>query len=603
MWYEEAVFYHIYPLGMLGAPKVNDYTTVEHRLRELDDWIGHIKEMGFNAIYIGPLFESVGHGYETTDYRKLDSRLGDNDDLKAFVKNCHDNGIRVIFDGVFNHTGRDFFAFRDLKANRENSRYRDWFCNVNFYGNNEYNDGFSYYNWGGYNLLVKLNQRNPEVKDYILDVVRFWVSEFDVDGIRLDAADVLDFDFMKSLRALADVVKPEFWLMGEVIHGDYSRWVNDSTLHSVTNYTLHKALYSGHNEHNYFEIAHTIKRLQDMTGGRGLNLYNFTDNHDVERIASKINNKAHLYPVHILEYTLPGVPSVYYGSEFAIEGRKEKYSDDSLRPRLRYEDYKDAIRDNEFTAFLSLLGKLRLGIKSLSYGDYREVALTNRQYMYTRNTSEYTDIIAVNNDENASEVCGSGIRDGEYIEVLSGQTMTVSGGFVKLNVPANYGQIWVMKAEYDKRNVELPKIEKSEIRVESESAVTDAGDVKLADDLYASKEVADRARTESSCEAHSKPCDCAAPVSHEDNNNSVKGVVATDFVNAATKYGLDNKYASLNPEVIKNRSDYEDMSIEELQVSILEKMAKNGPVNEQMIKTVMDNVYHDSLCNWVKSFR
>ena len=603
MWYEEAVFYHIYPLGMLGAPKVNDYTTVEHRLRELDDWIGHIKEMGFNAIYIGPLFESVGHGYETTDYRKLDSRLGDNDDLKAFVKNCHDNGIRVIFDGVFNHTGRDFFAFRDLKANRENSRYRDWFCNVNFYGNNEYNDGFSYDNWGGYNLLVKLNQRNPEVKDYILDVVRFWVSEFDVDGIRLDAADVLDFDFMKSLRALADVVKPEFWLMGEVIHGDYSRWVNDSTLHSVTNYTLHKALYSGHNEHNYFEIAHTIRRLQDMTGGRGLNLYNFTDNHDVERIASKINNRAHLYPVHILEYTLPGVPSVYYGSEFAIEGRKEKYSDDSLRPRLRYEDYKDAINENAFTAFLSLLGRLRLGIKSLSYGDYREVALTNRQYMYTRNTSEYTDIIAVNNDDNPSEVCGSGIRDGEYIEVLSGQTMTVSGGFVKLNVPANYGQIWVMKAEYDKRNVELPKIEKSEIRVESESAVTDAGDVKLADDLYASKEVADRARTESSCEAHSKPCDCAAPVSHEDNNNSVKGVVATDFVNAATKYGLDNKYASLNPEVINNRSDYEDMSIEELQVAILEKMAKNGPVNEQMIKTVMDNVYHDSLCNWVKSFR
>lgn len=603
MWYEEAIFYHIYPLGMLGAPKVNDYTTVEHRLRELDDWIGHIKEMGFNAIYIGPLFESVGHGYETTDYRKLDSRLGDNDDLKAFVKNCHDNGIRVIFDGVFNHTGRDFFAFRDLKANRENSRYRDWFCNVNFYGNNEYNDGFSYDNWGGYNLLVKLNQRNPEVKDYILDVVRFWVSEFDVDGIRLDAADVLDFDFMKSLRALADVVKPEFWLMGEVIHGDYSRWVNDSTLHSVTNYTLHKALYSGHNEHNYFEIAHTIKRLQDMTGGRGLNLYNFTDNHDVERIASKINNKAHLYPVHILEYTLPGVPSVYYGSEFAIEGRKEKYSDDSLRPRLEYKDYKNAVRDNQFTAFLSLLGKLRLGIKSLSYGDYREVALTNRQYMYTRNTSEYTDIIAVNNDDNPSEVCGSGIRDGEYIEVLSGQTMIVSGGFVKLSVPGNYGQIWVMKEEYDKRSVELPKIEKSEIRVESESAVTDAGDVKLADDSYASKEVADRARTESSCEAHSKPCDCAAPISHEDNNNSVKGVVATDFVNAATKYGLDNKYASLNPEVIKNRSDYEDMSIEELQVSILEKMAKNGPVNEQMIKTVMDNVYHDSLCNWVKSFR
>ena len=587
MWYEEAVFYHIYPLGMLGAPKVNDYTTVEHRLRELDDWIGHIKEMGFNAIYIGPLFESVGHGYETTDYRKLDSRLGDNDDLKAFVKNCHDNGIRVIFDGVFNHTGRDFFAFRDLKANRENSRYRDWFCNVNFYGNNEYNDGFSYDNWGGYNLLVKLNQRNPEVKDYILDVVRFWVSEFDVDGIRLDAADVLDFDFMKSLRALADVVKPEFWLMGEVIHGDYSRWVNDSTLHSVTNYTLHKALYSGHNEHNYFEIAHTIKRLQDMTGGRGLNLYNFTDNHDVERIASKINNKAHLYPVHILEYTLPGVPSVYYGSEFAIEGRKEKYSDDSLRPRLRYEDYKDAIRDNEFTAFLSLLGKLRLGIKSLSYGDYREVSLTNRQYMYTRNTSEYTDIIAVNNDDNASEVCGSGIRDGEYIEVLSGQTMTVNGGFVKLSIPACYGQIWVMKAEYDNRSVELPKIEKSKQVVKTTSAAAPKP-----------------CNCESTDTVSDETCKCEESVSVEDNDtNSGKPLADSDFISATVKYGLDDRYASIDPDAINNRSDYENMSIEELQVGILEKMAKNGPVNEQMIKTVMDNVYHDSLCNWVKSFR
>lgn len=587
MWYEEAVFYHIYPLGMLGAPKVNDYTTVEHRLRELDDWIGHIKEMGFNAIYIGPLFESVGHGYETTDYRKLDSRLGDNDDLKAFVKNCHDNGIRVIFDGVFNHTGRDFFAFRDLKANRENSRYRDWFCNVNFYGNNEYNDGFSYDNWGGYNLLVKLNQRNPEVKDYILDVVRFWVSEFDVDGIRLDAADVLDFDFMKSLRALADVVKPEFWLMGEVIHGDYSRWVNDSTLHSVTNYTLHKALYSGHNEHNYFEIAHTIKRLQDMTGGRGLNLYNFTDNHDVERIASKINNKAHLYPVHILEYTLPGVPSVYYGSEFAIEGRKEKYSDDSLRPRLRYEDYKDAIRDNEFTAFLSLLGKLRLGIKSLSYGDYREVSLTNRQYMYTRNTSEYTDIIAVNNDDNASEVCGSGIRDGEYIEVLSGQTMTVNGGFVKLSIPACYGQIWVMKAEYDNRSVELPKIEKSKQVVKTTSAAAPKP-----------------CNCESTDTVSDETCKCEESVSVEDNDtNSGKPLADSDFISATVKYGLDDRYASIDPDAINNRSDYENMSIEELQVAILEKMAKNGPVNEQMIKTVMDNVYHDSLCNWVKSFR
>lgn len=160
----------------------------------------------------------------------------------------------------------------------------------------------------GYNLLVKLNQRNPAVKDYICDVIRFWVSEFDIDGIRLDAADVLDFDFMKALRQTANEVKPEFWLMGEVIHGDYTRWVNEGTLHSVTNYQLHKALYSGHNDHNYFEIAHTVRRLYEMGGNQpdGLKLYNFVDNHDVERIYTKLQNKAQFFPVHVLLYTLPG---------------------------------------------------------------------------------------------------------------------------------------------------------------------------------------------------------------------------------------------------------------------------------------------------------
>ena len=178
-WYNEAIFYHIYPLGLTGAPKTNDYGAPVSRLNTLLPWVDHIKEIGCTALYIGPLFESVGHGYETTDYKKLDSRLGTNEDLKNFVAACHEKGIKVIFDGVFNHTGRDFFAFKDIQQNREHSRYLNWYCNVNFGGNNEYNDGFSYENWGGYNLLVKLNQRNPEVQNYICDVIRFWISEFD----------------------------------------------------------------------------------------------------------------------------------------------------------------------------------------------------------------------------------------------------------------------------------------------------------------------------------------------------------------------------------------------------------------------------------------
>ena len=614
-WYQEAVFYHIYPLGLVDAPKENAYEAPVHRLREAEKWISHIAEIGCNALYIGPLFESVGHGYETTDYRKLDSRLGDNEDLKYFVAKCHESGIRVIFDGVFNHTGRDFFAFKDIQQNREGSQYRDWYCNVNFYGNNEYNDGFSYDNWGGYNLLVKLNQKNPAVKDYICDVIRFWVSEFDVDGIRLDAADVLDFDFMRALRQVADTVKPDFWLMGEVIHGDYNRWVNNNTLHSVTNYVLHKALYSGHNDHNYFEIAHTIRRLADLFSNQwnSVCLYNFTDNHDVERIYTKLASKAQFYPVHILEYTLPGVPSIYYGSEFGIEGKKEKYSDASLRPALSYEDYKNAVSDNAYTAFIAALGRIRLAIKSLSYGDYREVMLRNRQYVYTRSTDRFTTIIAVNNDENEAVVSGGGIRDGIYKGMLSGSQITVSGGSFEARIPAQYGEIWVSEEEIAESSFEFAAIEGTEVKeaagLGARSEVTAAAKIKPE---TAAKAVTEP-KTETTAKAVTEPKTetAAKAVTEPKTETAAKAVTEpkpktkldTQTPNACEKYGLDAKYADISPDAVRERSDYDAMTMEELQVGILEKMAANGPVNEQMLRTVTDNVYVNSLKNWIKSFR
>lgn len=443
-WYEEAVFYHIYPLGLTGAPMQNPYGEPKHRLNTLLEWIPHIKDIGCNALYIGPLFESVGHGYETTDYKKVDSRLGANEDLANFVAECHKAGIRVVLDGVFNHTGRDFFAFADIRQNRENSPYRDWYCNVNFLGNNEYNDGFSYENWGGYNLLAKLNQHNPAVQNYICDVIRFWVSEFDIDGIRLDAADVLDFNYMQMLRGVANEVKPDFWLLGEVIHGDYTRWANDSILHCVTNYHLHKALYSGHNDHNYFEIAHTVMRQYQMGSCRqgGLRLYNFADNHDVERIYTKLNNKRHFIPVHILLYTLPGIPSVYYGSEFAIEGKKEQYSDASLRPEINFKQYADAVQNNEFTRLIASLGRIRQNTLALSYGDYRELFLTNCQYAFERNYDGMSVIVTVNNADNDVWMnLNTGIS-GEYAGALSGEVVSVNNGTLSVNVRANSGEIW-----------------------------------------------------------------------------------------------------------------------------------------------------------------
>ena len=554
-WYDEAVFYHIYPLGLTGAPKQNSYGAPEHRLNGLIPWISHIKEIGCNALYIGPLFESVGHGYETTDYKKLDSRLGDNKDLADFVKECHSQEIKVIFDGVFNHTGRDFFAFKDIMEKRESSQYRDWYCNVNFGGNNEYNDEFSYDNWGGYNLLVKLNQRNPAVRDYICDVIRFWVKEFDIDGIRLDAADVLDFDFMKALRATANDVKDDFWLMGEVIHGDYTRWVNEGTLHSVTNYQLHKALYSGHNDHNYFEIAHTVKRLYEMGGSRpdGLKLYNFVDNHDVERIYTKLNNKAHFTPVHILMYTLPGVPSIYYGSEFAIEGKKERFSDDSLRPALNLADYKDAVKNNPYTALIAALGKIRQNSKALSYGDFKELILTNRQYAFSRSYDGETVIVTVNNDDNGSSMTVAAGNCGEYIGVLSGERVSVSNGNICVNIGANSGEVWIPYNDGAKKTISPVKLNQPEKKSEP------------------------------------KPEPKPEP-QHEPQPEPQREPEQVPQQNSAD-----------NAPTVTN-ADFERGRISGLQEAIIAIMEKKGPVTEQMKRDVYNNTHHDSLINWVKSF-
>ncbi|MBR3560065.1 MAG: alpha-amylase [Oscillospiraceae bacterium] len=548
-WYDESVFYHIYPLGLTGAPKQNDYGEPVHRLNTLLPWIDHLKKLGFTALYIGPLFESVGHGYETTDYKKLDSRLGTNEDLTAFVKSCHDAGLKVIFDGVFNHTGRDFFAFRDIQANREGSAYRDWYCNVNFWGNNEYNDGFSYDNWGGYNLLVKLNQRNGAVRDYICDVIRFWVSEFDVDGIRLDAADVLDFEFMKALRQTADTVKPDFWLMGEVIHGDYSRWANAHTLHSVTNYTLHKGLYSGHNDHNYFEIAHTVRRINDMLRG-DIKLYNFVDNHDVERIYTKLNNKSHFLPVHILLYTLPGIPSVYYGSEFGIEGRKERHSDDSLRPFIDLKDHAGDYESNPCTRLIAALGKLHAQYAhELAWGDYRELCLTNRQFAYGRGNL----IVAVNNDEHEAHVNVPASADA-YIGLLSGTRIDAHGGRLNIRLDACGGDVFAP-----------------------------AQQAKPAETVNAASSPAE------------KP---VAPVEKKEPEKKPVEVKPEPVKAPPKPVEKPVEETVAIPDI-----PYEQMTVEQLQAVILQKMAKNGPVTDQMRRDVRENIWQNSLVNWAKSFR
>lgn len=290
MWTDNSVFYQIYPLGFCGAPFENDGNPVS-RINKIYEWIPHIKKLGADAIYFSPVFESDTHGYNTRDYKKIDVRLGTNED---FAKLCHalkENGIKVVLDGVFNHIGRGFFAFQDVLKNRESSPYRDWF-HIDFGGNSNYNDGLWYEGWEGNYDLVKLNLRNEAVISHIFEAISFWVQKFDIDGLRLDVAYCLDRDFLKRLRSFCDGLKPEFVLIGELLHGDYNQFVNDEMLHSCTNYECYKGLFSSFNSMNMFEIIHSLLRQfgpENWTLYKGKHLLCFVDNHDVSRIASNLN--------------------------------------------------------------------------------------------------------------------------------------------------------------------------------------------------------------------------------------------------------------------------------------------------------------------------
>lgn len=401
---QNEIFYHIYPIGLCGCPRVNEgEKTKGNRILKLLDWIDHLKSIGVTAVYLGPIWESKTHGYDTTDYYNLDSRLGTNDDFKKVAKSFHDNGIKIVLDGVFNHVGRENAAVKDVLANRENSQYRDWIAGLNFGGNNYYNDGLSYECWSGAQELVKLNLYNENVNNYLLDAIGMWIDEFDIDGLRLDAADCIQRDFFKRLKGFTKSKKPDFWLMGEIIHGDYKQYANNEMLDSVTNYECWKGIYSSHNDHNYFEINYAMKRQWGQGGiYEGIYLYNFIDNHDVNRIASLLKEPDNIYPVYTLLFTMPGIPSIYYGSEWAIEGDKNKGQGDyALRPEI---DINAMPKESELLDHISTLAETRKNSNALKYGKYEEVQVKNETLVFARALDNEYVIVALNNTNQNKEL-------------------------------------------------------------------------------------------------------------------------------------------------------------------------------------------------------
>ena len=421
MWAYESVFYQIYPLGFCGAPFEND-GVLTPRIRKVIDWIPHIKNLGANAIYFSPVFESDTHGYNTRDFRKIDVRLGTNEDFADVCQALHKEGIKVVLDGVFNHVGRGFWAFQDVLEKRWDSPYKDWF-HISFDGNSNYNDGLWYEGWEGNYDLVKLNLCHPDVKQHIFDSIRSWVEEFDIDGLRLDVAYCLDENFVRELRAFCDSLKPDFFLVGEMLHGDYNRLMNDSMLHSATNYECYKGLFSSFNSMNMFEIIHSLLRQfgpENWTLYRGKHLLCFVDNHDVSRIASNLTNEQHLPLIYALCFGMPGIPCVYYGSEWGAKANKSE-GDPALRACF------DAPLENDLTAWISKLAAAKKASNALNYGDFRSVVLTNRQCIFERKTDSERVLVAINAD-NVPYTAHFDAGCGTAVDLITGNTHDFGGG-------------------------------------------------------------------------------------------------------------------------------------------------------------------------------
>ena len=472
MWAYESVFYQIYPLGFCGAPFENKGIQT-HAILKVTDWIPHLKKLGIGAVLFNPVFESDTHGYNTRDYKKIDTRIGTNDDFKKVCDALHKNGIRVILDGVFNHAGRGFTQFQDVLKNRESSPYKDWFF-INFGGNSGYNDGLWYEGWEGNFDLVKLNLKNPAVADHLMDAVKFWIDTFDIDGIRLDVAYCLEQDFIRRLRAETSAWKEDFFLVGEMIHGDYHRVMGEGLCNSTTNYECYKGLYSAFNSKNLFEIVHSLLRQfgpENWTLYKGEHLMTFADNHDVTRIATILENKDLIRPLYAMLYGMPGIPCLYYGSEWGAEGDKED-GDPALRPSF------EKPLENDITACLQGLGTGYAKAKALWYGDFQSLVLQNTHCVFTRSFEDDRVLCAVNIG-NQEVTVHADFGAGRARDLVTGQIVDFGGG---LKIPANTGYLLHVKS------AEIPEETTSQIsepaaveqeKQEPESCTCSGGCVKI----------------------------------------------------------------------------------------------------------------------------
>ncbi|MGY1887440.1 alpha-amylase family protein [Blastococcus sp. SYSU DS0753] len=333
-WVHDAIWWHVYPLGFVGAEReTTPGQPLRHRLRGLVPWLDHALQLGVSGLVLGPVFAAETHGYDTTDHLRIDPRLGDDADFDALVAECRSRGLRVLLDGVFNHVGRGHPAFQRVLAEGPAAATAGWF-RLRWPGGPEaWTPGTEpdHDDFEGHRHLVALDHGSPAVADHVTEVMSHWLDR-GADGWRLDAAYAVPTSFWAEVAGRVRSRHPGAYLMGEVIHGDYRRFVDESTLDSVTQYELWKAIWSALNDRNFFELDAAL----DRHGGflEGFVPYTFVGNHDVTRIASRLRDDRHLAHALVVLLTTGGTPSVYAGDEHAFRGVKEDRAggDDAVRP-------------------------------------------------------------------------------------------------------------------------------------------------------------------------------------------------------------------------------------------------------------------------------
>lgn len=321
-WADQAILWQLYPLGFVGADVTGNVAEPDrHLLRRLIEWLDYAVELGCSGLLLGPIFASATHGYDTIDYTKIDPRLGTDEDFDALVTACHERGLKVVLDGVFNHVASTHPAYLDVLEHGESSAFASWFVP----------DGDGYATFEGHEGLIVLNHQQPQITHLVTDVMTHWLGR-GADGWRLDAAYAISPHFWRPIVATVYQQYPDSYLFGEMIHGDYADYVQSSGLHSVTQYELWKAIWSALNERNLFELGWALQRHAGFL--QSFIPQTFIGNHDVTRIASQLRDVDLLPHALLVLATVGGIPSIYAGDEQAFRGQKYDRAggDDEIRP-------------------------------------------------------------------------------------------------------------------------------------------------------------------------------------------------------------------------------------------------------------------------------